>query len=486
MKVGRILALIFGIIIALVAFALMAAGGVLTWAHTQRDADGFISTSEYRLETADYALVSGDIDLAVPDVGWWPTDLLDARFEAGRPDSGEVFMGVGPTDDVTTYLSDVGYTEVTKLGSRQRVEYDPHAGGAPAEPPGEQTFWAATAAGPGVQTLNWQVERGSWTVVVMNADAAPGIAVDFTAAAKVDWLLGIGLGLLLGGLLIAALAVLLIVWATRRERTAPPPAPAAGTGAPGGAYPAAGPREGAYPAAISGRMDPDLSRGMWLIKWFLAIPHYIVLAFLWAAFVLLSIIAFFAILFTGRYPRGIFDFNVGVLRWHWRVTFYALNPAASDRYPPFTLEDTDYPARLEIAYPERLSRGLVLVKWWLLAIPHYIIVGILTSGLIWWVGDYGKGDDALRFGGGLMGILVFVGLVVLLFSGRYPQGLFDLIMGLNRWVIRVSAYAGLMRDEYPPFRLDMGGADPSGLTSVAPSGVFGSAQPPPPPPPPVG
>ncbi|OFW54136.1 MAG: hypothetical protein A2V75_07690 [Actinobacteria bacterium RBG_16_70_17] len=228
-------------------------------------------------------------------------------------------------------------------------------------------------------------------------------------------------------------------------------------------------REGSYPAAISGRMDPDLSRGMWLIKWFLAIPHYFCLAFLWFAFAVLTIVAFFAILFTGRYPKGIFEFNVGVLRWNWRVAFYAFNPAGTDRYPPFALADADYPARLEIAYPEKLSRGLVLVKWWLLAIPHYIIVGILTSGVWWWAGDFGDGDGVLRAGGGLMSILVLIALVVLLFAGRYPQGLFDLVMGLNRWVIRVAAYAGLMRDEYPPFRLDMGGDDPTGLSSTAAS-----------------
>ncbi len=115
-----------------------------------------------------------------------------------------------------------------------------------------------------------------------------------------------------------------------------------------------------YPVSIEGELDPGLSRWLWLVKWLLAIPHYIILIFLWIAYFILTIVAFFAILFTGRYPRGIFNFNVGVLRWHWRVAYYTYNVLGTDRYPPFSLERRDYPANLEVEYPERLSRGLVL------------------------------------------------------------------------------------------------------------------------------
>ncbi|MBD0293191.1 MAG: DUF4389 domain-containing protein [Jiangellaceae bacterium] len=221
-----------------------------------------------------------------------------------------------------------------------------------------------------------------------------------------------------------------------------------------------------YPLRVEGALDSPLSRWLWLVKWFLAIPHYVVLAFLWVAFVLLSAVAFVAILFTGRYPRAIFEFNVGVLRWSWRVQYYTYGALGTDRYPPFTLADVpDYPARLDVAYPERLSRGLVLVQWWLLAIPHYLLVALFIGGGTWVAWQYDNQNFSWAVGG-LIGLLVFIAAIVLAFTGRYPQPVYDLVLGLNRWVLRVAAYAGLMTDQYPPFRLDMGGHDPGGRLTI--------------------
>jgi hypothetical protein len=221
-----------------------------------------------------------------------------------------------------------------------------------------------------------------------------------------------------------------------------------------------------YPVHVDARLDSP-SRWMWLVKWILVIPHYVVLFFLWVAFVVLSVVAFFAILFTGRYPRSIFEFNVGVLRWTWRVTYYAYGALATDRYPPFSLhEKPDYPAHLEIDYPEHLSRGLVLVKWWLLAVPHYLVLALFLGGTAVTVGTT-DGNDPVLWSAGLIGLLVLVAAVVLLFTGRYPQSVFDFVLGMQRWVLRVAAYAALMTDAYPPFRLDQGGADPATTVMTA-------------------
>jgi hypothetical protein len=468
MKTSKVFAAVVGSVVALVAVALIVGAAGLMWAYgTERDDAGFFVTPEVALSTDSYALVSADIDLGARPGDWVPAGrLAEVLVEVESSAESDVFVGVGPEAEVRSYLDSVARDEVVEIGpSPGDVTYRRFDGEAPTTPPGELSFWVAAAAGPGLQSLTWEVEPGEWTAVIMNTDASAGVAVDAAAGAHTDLLIPVAVGLLIAGLFFGVVAAALLVIAVRSDRAAAvaPPAPSAP-----GPY-------GPYPVRLEGHLDPDLSRWQWLVKWLLALPHFVALAFLWAAFVVLTVVAFFAIIFTGRYPRSIFDFNVGVLRWTWRVGYYSYSALGTDQYPPFTLDDVDYPARFDVAYPEQLSRGLALVKWWLLAIPHYLIVGLFTSGLVWWTTDIGiSGDAALEIGGGLIGLLVLIAGLALVFTARYPGGLFDLIIGLNRWVFRVVAYAALMRDEYPPFRLDTGGSEPTSPEKPGSPGAGGS------------
>jgi hypothetical protein len=196
-----------------------------------------------------------------------------------------------------------------------------------------------------------------------------------------------------------------------------------------------------YPLTLKGELEEPLSRGLWLVKWLLVIPHIIVLCFLWIAAVFVTVIAFFAILFTGRYPRSLFDFTVGVLRWSWRVSFYSYGALATDKYPPFSLRQQDYPADLDVEYTEDMARWKPLVKW-LFAVPHYACLAALSGG------NWGNLPHI-----GLLPVLIVIIAVLLLFTGKYLQDIWKLVMGVNRWSFRVAAYVLLLTDKYPPFSL---------------------------------
>jgi hypothetical protein len=451
--VGWILMIVAGALMVLVASAVVVAGVVLTWAHaTQRDDDGFFSTSSERLDTATPAIVSDELDLGVSpnDTQWFDAgDLATVRLDVEGVGEEPALVGIGPAADVADYLDGVAQAQVEDVELDPfRVEYQFRDGADEADPPTEQDFWVAQ--GTDGEPLVWDLESGDWVVVVMNADGSAGVSVEAAVAAKVDWLLPLAIGLLAGGFLVLVGGALLVVFGAiglSRHSTQHPPA-----------VPAPGTTVSSAPIRLTGHLDDGLSRWLWLVKWVLVIPHVIVLAVLWVGVGVVWIIAWFAIVFTGRYPRSLFGYTVGVMRWTWRVGFYSYSALGTDRYPPFSFDaQPSDPAGFDVDYPERLSRGLVWVKSWLLAIPHLIIIGILAGAGAgaWW------GEDQYA-APSLLGILVFIAGVGLLFTSRYARGLFDLIMGLNRWVFRVLAYVLLLRDEYPPFRLDQGETEPVG------------------------
>jgi hypothetical protein len=173
----------------------------------------------------------------------------------------------------------------------------------------------------------------------------------------------------------------------------------------------------------------SLSRWKIFVKWLLVIPHLIVFGLLGLAFFAVVIIAWFAILITGQFPRGLWNFALLYMRWSANITTYATT-LQSDEYPPFG--DAPYPARLELEYPEHLSRWKIFVKW-LLVIPNLIVLGFVLFGAA---------------------IAVFISWFAILFTGKYPQELFDFVTGAYRWGHRAGAYLFLMTDRYPPFSLE--------------------------------
>jgi Domain of unknown function (DUF4389) len=448
--VGSVVLTIIGALLGLVALGVLAGGGALLWAdHTQRDADGYFTSATHEFKTSSYAIThEGAKIVGVPnaiDTG----KLARIRIKATSP-SRSVFVGIARSRDVDAYLANVAHAKVRNFDLDPfKARYDHVAGTARPDAPASKGIWVASTTGPG-STLEWPVHEGTWSIVVMNADGSSGVDAHLKFGAKIGYLGWISGGLLIGGFVLLGFAVLLFVLGIRGFSR--------GSGAPaaGSDEVASAPRPRS--AELSARLDEPLSRGLWLVKWLLVIPHVVVLAFLWIAFVLLTVVAFFAILFTRRYPRWMFDFNLGVLRWTWRVAYYSYSALGTDRYPPFTLgPEPDYPAWLDVAYPRELARWRVLVKW-LLAFPHLLIVGVFLGG----ASRFGLlGGWHVATGFGLVGLLVLFAGVALLFTTRYPRGIFDLVIGLNRWVLRVAAYVLLMTDEYPPFRLDMGGEEPA-------------------------
>ena len=187
-----------------------------------------------------------------------------------------------------------------------------------------------------------------------------------------------------------------------------------------------------YPVRFDVEYPERLSRWKIFVKWIFAIPHLIIVYLLQIVNSVMVFIAFFAILFTKKWPRGMFDFSLQIHRWTANVFAYAFL-LLRDEYPPFTGEAGAYPLTLDVEYREDLSRWMIFVKW-LLVLPHLIILTFLAIAAYF---------------------VVLIALFAILFTGRYPRGMFDFVVGTYRWLTRVSAYSTwLMTDRYPPFRLN--------------------------------
>jgi hypothetical protein len=218
---GRITALVVGALLVLVSIGLLGAGGTALWADlTQRDPAGFVTTNVHTFSTSGSALVTDPVELDSPGVGRLYSSVVlgEVRIRVTPVGSDSpVFVGIGPSADVDRYLAGVNHTLISEFWGNQVQTIE---GGAPASAPGTQDFWVASATGPGAQTLTWDPANGWWTVVVMNADGRPGMAVGAELGATYPALLGIAIGSLVAGGIFLIGGVLLIVGAIRRRRRA--------------------------------------------------------------------------------------------------------------------------------------------------------------------------------------------------------------------------------------------------------------------------
>jgi len=215
--------MVIGALLALVSPGLLGSGAVALWAEsTQRDAAGYITTGVHEFATSGSALATEQIDLGSAGTGWLysPALLGKVRIRVTPASAGRaLFVGVGPSADVDRYLARVRHTLISDFWA-SRVQAI--GGGTARSAPGSQGFWAASATGPGAQTLQWDPASGSWTVVVMNADGRPGIHVRTDLGAAMPALLPIAAGLLAAGAVFLAGGALLIAAAIRRSRASRP------------------------------------------------------------------------------------------------------------------------------------------------------------------------------------------------------------------------------------------------------------------------
>lgn len=224
---GRVVGIVFSSIAALIGIVMLLGGLALIAAHGfARDDDGYYTTDTERLSSDTYAISTDEIDLGADPGGPAPEDLLGTlrvRAEATGGDS--IFLGIARTSDVGRYLVGVRHAELTDFGDGKGARYDVQPGGSPRRPPRAERFWVAQSEGTGQQRVDWEVETGVWTVAVMNADASRGISVDASVGVEISWLIWVGIGLAVVGLVLTATgAVLIAVIGRRASRDVAPSA----------------------------------------------------------------------------------------------------------------------------------------------------------------------------------------------------------------------------------------------------------------------
>ena len=213
----RVLLLVVGSIVVLVALAFLAVGGAGLWALGERDSSGYFTTATHQLSTSSYAIATESLDVDSDVPGWFGDRFATARIEAssGQP----VFIGIGPARDVERYLARSQHDQITDFEADPfSVTYRRVEGTAQPAPPAEQDFWRVEASGSGTQTITWPLEQGEWSAVAMNADGSREVSVDARFGARVSALVWIAIAFLVAGGLVLVGGVVLIYLGARRRR----------------------------------------------------------------------------------------------------------------------------------------------------------------------------------------------------------------------------------------------------------------------------
>jgi hypothetical protein len=226
MTPGKITLVALGGIAAVVASGLVAAGGFFVWVdQAKQDDDGYLSTGTALVSTPTHALASESLDVD-SDADWLLDDgrFATVRVSGASADAGrDVFIGVAPSAAVAAYLDGVAHDEVVDFEvDPLRIETERRPGAEAPAPPASEPIWAASVHGAGEQTLDWELQTGDWSVVVMNADGSAGVQADLTFGARLTFLLELGIGLLAGGVALLAGGIAMVVLGVRG--TPPPPA----------------------------------------------------------------------------------------------------------------------------------------------------------------------------------------------------------------------------------------------------------------------